>query len=258
MPMPEGLIMIRFLLPFLLVAALLGGCQTLPEQRVNERVLDHPELVTGGGRVLLLPIDVEIKEMSASGLSEVVPAWTDTARGLLRQQPLARGATLLRARELQPLPTDLDPELAHQVEEHNKLAKLVWADAFLMSRLGGPAWAHKARHFDYSLGPGLAPLAEHTGADRALLVLGEDVHTTAGRKALMIGLAALGVAVPLGHTFVSVALVDLHSGDLLWMNTYLRGDDTSLLEAEDVRKVLDTLFAGYPGIEAYRQFARSE
>ncbi len=246
----------RPLLLALLVAALLAGCQaTLPQHRVHQRVLEQPQLLSRTDRVLLLPIDIEIKEMSTSGLTEVVPAWTETARELLRQELLAQAAPRLGARVLQPMPETSDLQPDEHMEEYMRLAKLVWANAFFMTQLGGPAWRHKAKRFDYSLGPGLKTLAERSGAHRALLVIGEDVHSTAGRKALMVGMAALGVVVPLGHTFLSVSLIDLDSGDLLWMNTFIRGDNTSLLKAEDIRKVLDDLFADYPGIEPYRRFA---
>ncbi len=242
-------------LSWLILLALLAGCQTIPQHRLNQRVLERPELVTAPGKVVLLPVHVEIKEMSASGITEVVPGWTDTARQLIRERVLQRGGEWLKGCRLVPLP-ELEAEQAQRVREYDDLAKLVWADAVVMTRLGGPAWQHKIRHFDYSLGPGLKDLAERTGADRALLILGEDVHTTAGRKALSLGLAALGVAVPLGHSFLSAALIDLRTGDLLWVDTFTRADDTSFLDAEDVGKALQGLFANYPGIEAYRRYAQ--
>ncbi len=248
----------RYLTPLLLITTLfLAGCQSTPlTVRVNERVLDNPGLVTGRARTLLLPMDVDIKEMSVSGVSDVVPAWTSQSRRLIRDYLQANCPRLLKGATLVAMPEQADDD--DRVQAHINLAHVVWADAFLMTRLGGPAWEHKIRHFDYGIGPGLEDLAAKTGADRALLIIGEDVHTTAGRKAMAFGLAALGVAVPLGHTFLAAALIDLHSGDILWMNSKVAVDATSLLEAKDVATTLDALFDGYPGIEAYRKLARDD
>ena len=245
----------RYPIPLLLsIALLLAGCQGTPlTVRVNERVLDDPGLITGRARTLLLPMDVEIKEMSVSGVSDVVPAWTRQSQELIRDYLQANCPRLLRGATLVTMPEQSADD--ERVRAHIDLAHLVWADAFLVTRLGGPAWEHKIRHFDYGIGPGLEDLAAKTGADRALLIIGEDVHTTAGRKAMAFGLAALGVTVPLGHTFLAAVLIDLHSGDILWMNSRVAGGATSLREAKDVASILDALFDGYPGIEAYRKLA---
>ncbi len=245
----------RYLRLLLLTAVLaLAGCQTL-SVRLNERVLADPSLVTGQSRTLLLPLDVDIKEMSVSGVSDVVPAWTEQAHELIRDYLLQNAPRLLKGASLTPIP-ELDTEISDRLQKHIDLAHVVWAEAYRMTHLDGPAWKHKTRHFDYGIGPGLNDIPERIGAKRALLIIGEDIHTTAGRKAMAFGLAVLGVSVPLGHSFIAAALIDLHSGDILWMNSDLDIGINSLLDPKDVGSTLDTLFAGYPGIKAYRKLTR--
>ena len=238
-----------------MVAIFLSACQALPTHRLHHRVLSDHSLVDAQSRILLLPLKIEVKEMSAGGLSDVVPEWTDQAKRHLRANLLQEGESALVAnQQIVELPALSDEERA-SLEEHVSLAKLVWADAHVLTHFGGPAWAHKAKHFDYGIGPGLAHLADKANADKALIIIGEDVHTTSGRKAMAIGLAALGVAVPLGHTILVGKLVDLRSGDVLWMNTWVSAGDTSLLEYADAGSALRALFDGYPGIAEYDKFA---
>lgn len=65
------------------------------------------------------------------------------------------------------------------------------------------AWAHKHHEFDYTVGPGLAFLRDETGADAALIVLGTDFISSAGRKAAFFSRLALGVIMPLGQAFMT-------------------------------------------------------
>jgi hypothetical protein len=241
-------------LVIVVVALLLTACQTLPTQRVHQRVLDQPQLVESPGQVVLLPLDIEVREMSASGLSDVVPGWTEQAKRNIRQSLLARAIPLMAGQTLESAPELTDAE-RQVVDEHVALAKLVWADAMILSRFGGEAWRHKATHFDYGLGDGLAFLAQRTGAGKALIVSGQDVHTTSGRKALAFGLAALGVAVPLGTTSLTAKLIDLRTGEVLWMNSWFSGGAASLLDPKATDAAIEQLFEAYPGLDDYRKLA---
>lgn len=236
------------------LALFLSACQTVPEHRLNYRVLRDDGLVAGSGNMVLLPLNVEVKEMSASGLSDVVPEWTDQAKRLIRGYLLQHAAEFIRNQHLIVLPA-LDEQEQARLEEHAALAKLVWADAYILTKFGGPAWAHKAKRFDYSIGPGLSEIARKTGAEKALIIIAEDVRTTSGRKALWFAMAALGVGLPLGHSVVVANVIDLNTGDLLWMNTWISVGDASLTNPEDVKTAFAELFKLYPGVDEYRKYA---
>lgn len=49
--------------------------------KVHYRLLEDQTGQLPAGNALLLPLDIKVKEMTAGGITEVVPAWTDTAVG---------------------------------------------------------------------------------------------------------------------------------------------------------------------------------
>lgn len=240
----------------ILVAVLVSACQGMPKHRLHHRAVADSTIVEGSGTILLLPLNVEVREMSAGGLSDVVPSWTRDAKSNITLHLTSGKFSDLKNQTVVALPELTDEETA-TLDEHVSLAKVVWADAHILTTLGGAAWKHKATKFDYTLGPGLAFLAEKTGADKALIIIGEDMHTTTGRKAMFFAMAALGVAIPLGHTVMVGKLVDLKTGDLLWMNTWVDATGAAtFLEPADVANASHALFEPYPGIEDYREFIK--
>lgn len=232
----------------------LAGCQTIPKHKVHHRLLAESAPPTGA--VIVLPMDIKVKEMSASGLQEVVPAWSQQANENFRKLIAPHAGREVSGLTLQMLPEQA-PETQARLEEHLALSHVVTGNALLFSStLGGSAWQHKSKHFDYTIGPGLSFLADQTGADKALLLIGEDVHSSDGRKAAFIMAAAFGVAIPLGHTVAIATLVDLRTGDVLWMNHYVSSGDVSFTEYSDAEAVFKTLFENYPGLDEYRKFVK--
>ena len=110
-----------------------------------------------------------------------------------------------------------------------------------------PAWAHKRSHFDYTLGSGLQFLRDQSGADAALVIVGEDVVSTGGRKAAAFLAAVMGVGIPLGHSLVSVGVVDLTNGDLLWMH-HTASVRYDLKDPDAARTMIQEILGGYPGV----------
>jgi hypothetical protein len=235
---------------------LLSACQSIPKHKVHYTLLDNTH--QSGGEVIVLPLDLKVKEFSAGGLTEEVPAWTREANENFRrelQQHSDKVAPELKLRFLPDLP---EQEMA-QVKEHIALADLTMGNALALSGpTGGQAWRHKFKHFDYTLGPGLAFLADRTGADKALLLFGQDIKSSEGRKLTFLLAAAAGVQIPLGHCVAVAAIVDLRSGDLLWMHQYVSVSDSTFLNQDDTREIVTELFKPYPGIEEYRKFAEAK
>lgn len=236
-----------------LATLLLAGCQTLPRYQVHHRIVENPGNPLLGGRAILLPLNVEVKEMSVAGVHEVVPGWTETAkinlRGALDRQLPEKFAGM----EIIELP-ELEENEQEIVDAHIALNETVVSTAMLFSsmNLGGSAWQHKRDRFDYSIGPGLEFLAEKTGADKAIVLVGEDVHSSSGRMATFVLLAAVGVAIPLGHTWTIANVIDLKTGDVMWMDYQIGTDAISFLEPEDADVIMNELFKNYPGLEQRR------
>jgi len=246
----------RIVLPALLVV-FLTACQTLPTHRVHHRALDNQALFNTAQTTVVLPLHVEVKEMSAGGVVEVVPGWTDKAKGNIKSYLHAKADSLIPGQWLVEIPP-LTQEQEAAVGEHTSLAKTIWATGQVYPMFGGPAWVDRMKKYDYSVGPGMAFLAEATGAEQALLIIGEDVHSTSGRKAMFVIAAAFGVGIPLGHKVLAAMLIDLRTGDVLWTNINTDVSGTSLLESSDVATALDGIFQDYPDVEGYRKFVKNE
>lgn len=233
----------------------LAGCQTMPAYKVHYSLVDQTRTPSAGS-VIVLPLDIKVKEMTASGLRDEVPAWSEQAIRNFRQHLAQRDSEVLPDLQLRFLP-ELPAEDMARIEEHLALTDRVMLSAMIFTGPnGGEAWKHKAKHFDYSLGPGLAFLADRTGADKALILVGEDVHSSEGRKAAFVVAAAFGVGIPMGHSVAIAALVDLRTGDLLWMHHFVSAGSTSFLDDNDVKTVVSDLFKPYPGIEEYRKHVK--
>jgi hypothetical protein len=110
------------------------------------------------------------------------------------------------------------------------------------------AWAHKKNEFDYTVGPGLAFLRAQTGADAALIVLGSDYISSGGRRAAFVAGLLLGVVMPLGQSFITAGIVDLTSGDVLWMSF----DSSASMDSRtpsDVDSLMHDLYQTWPGTQ---------
>lgn len=201
-------------------------------------------------KILLLPLDVKVKELSAGGVVEEVEEWTITAKSNM-QASLASYDTKNEDIEFVRLP-ELSPDEKEILDEHIALYHHVVTGAYNTTRFPFEAWKHKREKFDYTVGEGLAFLMRKTNADAALYILGEDVISSDGRKAAMVFAAALGVAIQMGHTVLIGGVVDLESGDILWFD-YAGSGVTDMRNPESSDKMVADLLQNYPGIEDYKK-----
>ena len=230
--------------------AMLGGCATQPgKTAVHESVAKSGQSMPK--RILFLPADIRLHELSAGGVAEKVDAWTEAASANATRVVNQIASTR------HPFEIVESPELSAEekaiLEEHIALYDTVAGSAYFARSSMFKAWQDRGKAFDYTLGPGLKALAERTNVDAALIVSGSDYISTGGRKAAMVMGALLGavtgvVVMPGGGTsFVSVGVVDLRTGDLLWFGTDQSGS-TNFQNEADLRNMIEGLFNTYPGI----------
>ena len=201
-------------------------------------------------KVVVLPIDIKVVEVTAGGVEESVPDWSKEASQSVFK---AVSAALTKQPGIKAITApQFSGASAANFDEHLALYKLV------VNTAGRIPWQHKAKRFDYGIGSGLRAVAEQTGADVAIMVYGRDYSSTAGRKArAVVGNIPIvniftGPAPQLGHSFIHVGVVDLRTGDLLWMSSEYREGSTNLRDPNDAAKMVDAVFEWYPGIEKYR------
>jgi hypothetical protein len=204
------------------------------------------DLVTLPKKVLIIEPEIYVKELSVGGVAERVEDWSNTAKNNVIAVIDAQ-ISQKRIFDKAVLPKDLEVEAVNLLEEHVALYDLVGFNAFYYGRGQVGGWDHKKGEFDYTLGAGLKEISEKTGADAAMFVVGEDYISSGGRKAARIFAALMGVVLPASPTFLSVGLIDLKSGDLLWMNYGTALDSKDLRKPEDVKKMLDEMLQYYPG-----------
>lgn len=231
---------------FLLVLGLAFSVTATPARAVQAVV--NPGFVStleaGPKKLVLLPPQIFVYELSAGGVPTRMADWEATSRANF-SEAARRVAQDFGTFEVVPAPP-LSPAEADTVEAHLGLYERVASSVFVYGRGDMKAWAHKKQEFDYTLGPGLAFLREKTGADTALILLGADFISSGGRKLAFFAGLAIGVVMPLGQTFIAAGAVDLKTGDVQWMGF----DSSASLDSREpgeVDKLVREFYTSWPG-----------
>lgn len=200
---------------------------------------DHPVSI-----VVFRP-DVTVGSLSTGGVSEPNADWTASARKLIadamRAHASIAGARLV-FRDEDPTGDD-----GAYLAEYRSLFKAV-ALAIQTNRLFvGARLPTKRDKFDWSLGDGTARIGRMTSADYALFFYTQDQYGTAGRKTAQIFGALMGVAIVPGIHIGYAGLVDLKTGDVIWLNAdpQMGGD---VRTPEGATKRVGQLLDGFPGM----------
>lgn len=191
-------------------------------------------------RVIVMPVEFKVLELSAGGVLDVLPEETETAKSIYAEA-VAKRFEDSRTYSVVAMP-ELSDDEAELLQAHVALYGLVSQEAVARSVGGG--WGHKKKAFDYTVGPGLRFLAERTGADKAIFTGGHAMQATGGRVLLAIAAAAGGFAVPTGDSNVSLAIVNLHTGNIEWLNATQYYSARSVLGEPGT--ILARLFQGFP------------
>ena len=227
------------ILIFLSTLLLSSGCAT-----TTSRSATQAPTIVKSGNVLLMPLDIELSELTAGGLEEPRADWTEAARNYLRMaldDELAKhNSSVLRYQE----PAD-DPSLLHESQQLQKLYNAVGLSILLHAYNPQLVLPSKKDAFDWTLGPGVRQLAADSGADYVMFVYVRDSYATAGRKLTMFAMAALGIGIQGGMQVGFVSLVDAHTGDVVWFNRLISttGD---LRTEEPARVATATLLTNLP------------
>jgi hypothetical protein len=191
-----------------------------------------------GATVAIMPADIELFSISGGGVLEPKADWTEAANRHFKAALLAKKERLgLRTVEI----ADKD---ADELAEVNTLHAAV-ARSIDMHHFGPLSLPTKEGKLDWSLAEAVQPVKKATGADYALFSWVRDSYASAERKAAMIGLALLGVGIPLGSQVGYASLVDLNSGQVVWFNRMMRGTG-DLREAQPAAETVDALLSAFP------------
>lgn len=196
-----------------------------------------PEAPPANARILLVQPDIELSLLTVAGLTEPRADWTASGRANMQS---AVEATLKGKSHSYKA---LDPSTAME-GRNGQLLRLngavgvsIQAFGFLPTKKGA---------FDWTLGQGARALGEAYDADYALFVYGRGSYSSGARVAAMIGMAALGVSIPMGGQQVFASLVDLKTGQVVWFNQSLAGPSADMRTPEGATLLTESMLKGLP------------
>jgi hypothetical protein len=196
----------------------------------------------GQVRVVLFRPDVIVSEQSTGGLDQPNAGWTEQARDALT-------AALGKAQAERNIELKLMPELAGEdaklMSAYRKLFKTV-ADNVIKHRLFDlDPLPTKEQKFDWTLGTGASRLGELGGADYGLFFYTADSFESASRRTARLIASTIGADAPAEVNMGYAGLVDLKTGDLVWINVDVKmAGDVRTPEGAALR--ISELLDGFP------------
>jgi hypothetical protein len=190
-----------------------------------------------GTKVVIMPADIELFEVSGGGVFEPRADWTAAA------QQHVRAAYRARKEKLGLSVSELEDDASEPVLELNRLQRAV-GGAISFHHFGLAALPTKDAKLDWTLGAGVSQVQEKTGADYALFTYIRDSYVSSDRKAAMVIGALFGIGIqPGAMQYGFVSLVDLRTGQVVWANQVIRptGD---LRTAEPAQETIDLMLTG--------------
>lgn len=221
------------------LVVLLAGCaHTSNQNQVTELRRSNPN-----PKIVLMPLDVELSEMTVGGVMEPKADWTKTAQSLmvdaLRDEKRRMGFQL---QEMDAAFKEGTPEEQELVDQLNKVHGAVGKSILVHRVVKLP---NKGEAFDWTLGNDVKMVQAKTGADYALFVFVRDSYASDARKAAIVAAAILGVGLQGGMQIGFASLVDLQTGNVVWFNQVARGTG-DLRNPEAARETVKLLLTGYP------------
>lgn len=202
-------------------------------------------LKPGTVRILLMRPSIRVGSQSAGGVDEPNADWTAQARDniaeALRQAQVQLGNSVT-------LYTEGASGDGPIVTQYSRLFTAVANSAVEYQFFAGnrlPTKKH-SKGFEWGIGDGIARLKSLEGADYALFITTHDAYGSTGRKLLQLVGAMGGVGVISGIHVGQAGLVDLKTGELVWLNAdnQMGGD---VRTAEGAQKRVRELLKGFPG-----------
>lgn len=222
------------------VSTVLAGCQTTSFNLKKTLTRDGQSV-----RLLLMPVDVELSELSAGGMPEPNAEWTAKAEKfineILREEMRKRNASFAVYEK-----TDRDSDVNSDLVQVQKLHGAVGKTILVHTLVPGFELPNKKGKFDWALGAKVRELHERYSADYALFIYLRDSYTSSGRAvAIFLAAALFGVALQGGVQVGFATLVDLRTGDIVWFNRLARGTG-DLREKVPAEETVSVLLEDFP------------
>jgi hypothetical protein len=196
--------------------------------------------------IIMMRPDVQVGQLEVGGIVTPKADWTEDARKHLD----AAMQNSLRLKSATIVPFDADAaETSKTASDYEYLHRAV-AASILQHKYFGAKLPTKKDQFDWSLGPGMAPLGQATNSNYALFLYTEDSFSSDARKATQV-VGALGCLVGFcvirggGIHRYYASLVELETGNIVWFNV-LRGSEGDIREQQGSQSTVEALLASMP------------
>lgn len=209
-------------------------------------------------RILVFRPAVSVGAQSTGGMFEPNAEWTERAKVNIRVALDKLQGQLGNEVMLAP---DAVGDDARNVQEHMALfaavsQAVIEYQFFAGNRLPTKKRDNRADVFDWSLGEGVSSLPGAKDADYGLFLYNKDAYGSTGRKLLqMVAVLGAGVAIQSGEHVGYAGLVDLKTGELLWLNAdaAMGGD---VRDKDGSEKRVHQLLEDFPGSSIGKAQAR--
>lgn len=196
-------------------------------------------------RIILMRPVIDVGEQSTGGMFEPNADWTVQAREYLTA---ALGQAQSKLGNVVVEYSDQTTGDGPLITQYTHLFSTVADSVIEYQFFPGNRLPTKKRNksFDWGMGDGLSRLKSLDGPDYALFITTHDEYGSAGRKALQIVGMLGGVGVTSGVHVGHAGLVDLKTGELVWLNADRKmGGDVRT--PDGAQKRVAQLLEGFPG-----------
>jgi hypothetical protein len=221
-----------------LVCLMLVSCTTTNVKSASATNLGTPEAHSKG---LLVQPDVQLSLLTAAGLQERREDWSRAGQANLASAVGEQLKSRSHPFEALDPAASMDGRVGQLLRLHEAVGQSI-----LVHEYGALKLPTKKDGFDWTLGDGAQAIKDAKGADYALFVTARGSYSSAGRKAMMVGAALLGVSVPLGSQQVFASLVDLRTGRVVWFNVAVAGPSADVRSPEGAQALATDLLKGIP------------
>ncbi len=234
---------------FTLLALLISTPLALAQEKTGakEGFFLNPDSV----RIALLDPRVRVGEQSTGGMFEPNADWTEQARENIEAE-LSKSLQNV-GNEVIRLDLNVTPD-ADSLRRYNHLFGAVAGSVVEFQFFHGNRLPSKKKEetFSWSVGTGLKDIPALEGFDYILLIRTSDAYGSTGRKMLQVVGLLGGIGVTSGEHTGMAGLIEVETGDLVWLNADLQmgGDPRT---AEGAEKRVKQLLEGFPGREGEQE-----
>ena len=192
-------------------------------------------------KILLMPVDIEICELTLAGMCEPSASWTkDSGENIIisiEEILNTRNAVLKKYNK-----NDQNDEIIQIIKLHTQTGQEIINNEYGSFKLP------TKKEFKWSLGQKVKLLKNKYKSDYAMFIFFRDQYSSTERVIYNIVTAVLfpGI-IPIGGSQIAFAsLVNLNNGEITWFNGY-RSSFGDVRDLENARDTVNKLFEEFPG-----------